>query len=264
MRIKNNVFTRFQALTTLLALALFAGSAIAGAPKEPKEFDRLDGRGPSHGKIDVIDWQGNIEIHSYPKGKLAGLGFKLDKKDKNKPVLVISYRFAGVDYKIIRRALDTVGLKEGFKTYRDTTADDYDKIILTNNILNTDVIAFNPDPAPTQLYPDWHESLGGGAEAEDAALAAKDAADGEKLDSTRTPRGSQTSRSDSSAPRHDAPRVRVVSHCVRPLRFPGFLILNPMRRKKSTTLDFFSPTASPISFAVMPVVYIAPHSRRHR
>ncbi len=187
MRIKNNVFTRFQALTTLLALALFAGSAIAGAPKEPKEFDRLDGRGPSHGKIDVIDWQGNIEIHSYPKGKLAGLGFKLDKKDKNKPVLVISYRFAGVDYKIIRRALDTVGLKEGFKTYRDTTADDYDKIILTNNILNTDVIAFNPDPAPTQLYPDWHESLGGGAEAEDAALAAKDAADGEKLDSTRKP-----------------------------------------------------------------------------
>lgn len=202
MRIKTQTSGRFQTFSLLLSLLFATSLAIAGsAKKEPKEFDRLDGHGLSRGKIDVISWEGNIEIHSYPKGKLAGLGFKLDLKDKNKPVLVISYRFQNVDYQIIRRAVDTAGLKEGFKTYRDTSADDYDKIILTNNILHDNVVAFKTDPEPTQLYPDWHEALGGGAEAEDAALAAKDAKDGEELDRKRA---LANSKADSSA---EAPKT---------------------------------------------------------
>ena len=74
--------------------------------------------------------------------------------------MVIEYAFNGVPYTLIRRALLSIPMKEGFKTYRDTSTTDYDKIIISNNTLNSGVVAFALAPEPIQLYPDYHPALG--------------------------------------------------------------------------------------------------------
>src|SRR5687767_8204018 len=69
-------------------------------------FDRLDGTGRSGKKVDVIEWEGNLEIHVYPKGSLKSLALKLDKRNKDKTVMVIGYRFNNDPGKqLIRRAI---------------------------------------------------------------------------------------------------------------------------------------------------------------
>lgn len=121
------------------------------------DYDRLDGKGPSGKKVHVIEWEGNLEIHVYPVGSLSGLALKLDKRNKDKPVMVIGYRFDNnPKEQLIRRAILGIDLREGFKTYRDPTADGYDKIIISNNGLSSEVVAYKLDPEPTQLYPDGH------------------------------------------------------------------------------------------------------------
>lgn len=141
--------------------ALAAGPGAApGRILEPKEFDRLDGRGATAKKVDVIEWENNLEIHVYPKGSLRSLGLKVDRTKKDKPIMIIEYGFGGVPYTLIRRALLSIPMKDGFKTYRDTNAADYDKIIISNNTLNEGVETFALAPDPTQLYPDYHPSLG--------------------------------------------------------------------------------------------------------
>ena len=47
-------------------------------------FDRLDGTGPSGKTVDVIEWDGNLEIHVTPKTSLKGLGAKLDERTAGK------------------------------------------------------------------------------------------------------------------------------------------------------------------------------------
>lgn len=138
-----------------------AKSARVARAMEPKEtYDRLDGTGPSTKKVDVIEWEGNLEIHVYPKGSLKGLGLTIDRTKKEKPVMVIEYRFNSVPYTLIRRALlSTAKLTDSFKTYQDPSTEDYDKIIISNNTLTASVKPFPLDPTPTQLYPDHHPML---------------------------------------------------------------------------------------------------------
>lgn len=140
--------------TLVLLLSLALPSTLVYAEDEDANFDRLDGTGPSGKKVNVIEWEGNLEIHVYPKGGLKGLALKLDKTKSN-PVMVIGYRFDNEEV-LIRRAVLGIDLQEGFKTYRDSSADDYDKVIITNNGLSAPLVAYNVDPEPTQLYPDGH------------------------------------------------------------------------------------------------------------
>lgn len=153
------------ALAAALAAALAgASTAIAGkaenlGPKE-EDYDRLDGRGASGKKVDVIEWEGNLEIHVYPAGSLKGLGLKLDKTNKAKSVMVISYRFdTQPALPLIRRAILGIDLREGFHTYKDTSVDAYDKIIISNNVLSEQVAEYKLEPEPKQLYPDGHPAL---------------------------------------------------------------------------------------------------------
>ena len=121
------------------------------------DFDRLDGTGSSHKTVNVIEWEGNLEIHVYPQGSLKGLSLKLDKKNKDRPVMVIGYRFdSSLQRALIRRAILSIDLKDGFKAYRDPSAEEYDKIIISNNGLSSDLLAYKLDPESKQLYPDGH------------------------------------------------------------------------------------------------------------
>lgn len=117
-------------------------------------FDRLDGHGASGEKVDVIEWQGNLEIHVTPRGSLQGLALKLDKHDQGNPVMVIGYRFKSEPgTQLIRRAVLGIPLSTGFKVYKDPTDPDYDKIIITMNALPSPLVAFRLDPPPKRLYP---------------------------------------------------------------------------------------------------------------
>lgn len=145
-----------------IALALFTLSLFSAnmsrAQSSPikDDFDRLDGRGSSGVRVDVIDWAGNLEIHVYPKNSLAGLAMKIDRKQKDKPVMVIGYRFQNnPNDQIIRRALLTMPMSDQFQVFQDKGADGYDKVIVSNHVL-ADLLAFKLDPDPAHLYPEGH------------------------------------------------------------------------------------------------------------
>lgn len=124
------------------------------------DFDRFDGRGKSGKRVDVIEWAGNLEIHVYPKGSLVGLSLQLDKKNKDKPVMVIGYRFNHDPNKqYVRRAILGVPFYAGFHTYKVTNTDEYDKVIISNHQLSGDVVAMTLDQPQKQLYPDGHPML---------------------------------------------------------------------------------------------------------
>ncbi len=145
-------------LSCVVSLVLSLSLAWSKSTKD--DFDRLDGMGKSGARVDVIEWAGNLEVHVYPKGMLKGLALKLDKRNKNKPVMVIGYKFRTSSEQLIRRAILGIPIAEGFKAYRDLTADDeYDKIIISNNGLSNQVAEFKLDPEPKQLYPEGHPSL---------------------------------------------------------------------------------------------------------
>ncbi len=147
-------------LITLFAATIASVTYGNPAVNPDKDYDRLDGKGPSGKKVDVIEWEGNLEIHTYPKGSLIGLGLKLDESAKGKKVMVISYRFNNApNAPLIRRALVSIPFGAIFKAYKDPSADDYDKVIVSNNGLSGQVIAFQLDPEPKQLYPDGHPAL---------------------------------------------------------------------------------------------------------
>jgi hypothetical protein len=136
-------------------------SAVAAESAPQDDYDRLDGMGASGEKVNVIEWEGNLEIHVYPGGSLKGLALKLDKRNKDKPVMVIGYRFnTDPSKQLIRRAILGIDLREGFKVYRDPSpGSEYDKIVISNNGQSGDLVAFHTDPEPTQLYPDGHPAL---------------------------------------------------------------------------------------------------------
>jgi hypothetical protein len=151
-----------RSLIGLIALSLISATThslraddSASDPNSDANYDRLDGVGKSGKTVQVIEWEDNLEIHVYPPGSLKGLALKIDHPSNGKKVMVIGYRFAdNPKEQLIRRAILGISLQEGFKTYKDPTETEFDKIIISNNGLSGQVVGFRLDPAPTQLYPD--------------------------------------------------------------------------------------------------------------
>jgi len=144
----------------LVSIALFLAAAASVFADQPgvdpdKDYDRLDGRGTSGKRVDVIEWEGNLEVHVYPKGSLKGLALKLDDRNENKPVMIIGFRFDGAPQKqLIRRAILGVPFREGsYRAYVDPSGDEYDKVIVSMNQLAS-LAEMKLDPKPTQLYPE--------------------------------------------------------------------------------------------------------------
>lgn len=160
---KPSRFSSLLATFALLALAQPATTGAAGgatAADPDADYDRLDGTGASGKKVNVIEWEGNLEIHVYPAGSLKGLALKLDKRDKNKSVMVIGYRFDSAPQKqLVRRAILGIDLHEGFKAYKDPETSEYDKVVITNNGLGAPLALFKLDAEPKQLYPEGHPAL---------------------------------------------------------------------------------------------------------
>jgi hypothetical protein len=194
------------ALAVLLCFFNLALPAFAGQPAPDDDYDRMDGMGASGKKVNVIEWEGNLEIHVYPAGSLKGLALKLDKRNKDRPVMVIGYRFDNDPKKqLIRRAILGIDLADSFKAYRDpSSGSEYDKIVISNNGLAGDMVAYKLDPAPTQLYPDGHPALaqgpdggkngyppGGTAQAPDSRTPASQAAQAPGQGSTDGPAAPQ-------------------------------------------------------------------------
>ncbi len=119
-----------------------------------EDFDRLDGHGASKKRVDVIEWEDNLEIHVYPGGSLAGLALKIDRT-KKQPVMVIGYRFTNKPTEqLIRRNILSIPIQDDFRVYQVITEKEFDKIIISNSNLNEPNIAhYQIDPPPTRLYP---------------------------------------------------------------------------------------------------------------
>jgi hypothetical protein len=136
------------------SLTVRADAGGAGAQDPDANYDRLDGTGASGKRVDVIEWENNLEIHVYPKGSTAGLGMKIDDKN-GKKVMVIAYRFVENPKKTLtRRNILGIPLSANFKVYKDPMENEFDKFIISNNGLSGQVIAYRLDPTPTQLYPE--------------------------------------------------------------------------------------------------------------
>jgi hypothetical protein len=123
------------------------------------DYDRLDGQGPSGKTVQFIEWEGNFEIHVYPKDSLKGLALKLDKPSKDKLVMVVGLRLDDSKTQLIRRAVLGIPIREGFRVYRDPSESEFDKLIVTNNVLAGSLATFKLDSEPKQLYPDGHPAL---------------------------------------------------------------------------------------------------------
>jgi hypothetical protein len=147
MKIIRTLAIFFGLLLVLVAHA--SQSAFSAQGGDADDFERLDGTGGSGVKVNFIEWEGNAEIHFYPKGALAGLGLKLLKNEKGKYVFVQSYRFKSMPKQIyIRRNVLSDKWVEGYKVYRAPSDDEYDKIVISPNTLS-DLVVFKLDPAPT-------------------------------------------------------------------------------------------------------------------
>ena len=149
-------------LAAVLSLVVLSASAFAqSAADDDANFDRMDGTGASGKTVNVIEWEGNLEIHVAPPGGLKGLALKLDRTNKSKPVMVIGYRFdTNPSRQLIRRAILGIDLRDGFRVYRDKSVAEYDKIVITNNTLSgSDLVAYRLDPELKQLYPDGSPML---------------------------------------------------------------------------------------------------------
>ncbi len=137
----------------LIIMAIVTGAATSYSVFAEEVYDRLDGKGPSGKRVDVIEWEGNLEVHVYPKGSLKGLSAKLDDRVEGKKVMVIGYRFGAKD-RLVRRAILGVPFDSNLKGYVDTTDKDCDKLAISNQVLTAPWKTYKFDPAPAQWYPD--------------------------------------------------------------------------------------------------------------
>jgi hypothetical protein len=134
----------------------------AGSAADPDaDYDRLDGQGRSGKTVNVVEWEGNLEIHVYPERSLVGLAAKLDQNARGTKVMVLSYRMdSDPKLPLIRRAVLGIPFQPGFQAWKDTSAEGYDKIILSNRALKGPSLQRFPlEPEPKQLYPDGHPAL---------------------------------------------------------------------------------------------------------
>jgi len=148
----------------LLASSLLSSAARAAGDDPDADYDRLDGRGPSGKKVDVIEWQGNLEIHVYPGGSTRGLALRIDDRDPKKRVMVIGYRFdTNPRELLVRRNILSIPLEPGFKVFRDPRSGrEYDKFVVTHSRPASPLAAYALEPGPSQLYPDGHPALAAG------------------------------------------------------------------------------------------------------
>lgn len=146
------MFLPFRML--LIAVALLTGVLTSVSVFATEEFDRLDGKGPSRKRVDVIEWEGNMEIHVYPKGSLKGLSAKLDDRKSGKKVLVIGYRFGAKEKPLIRRAILGIPFTAKLNGFVDTTEKEFDKIGISNQEMPAPWKPYTLDPAPKQWYPE--------------------------------------------------------------------------------------------------------------
>jgi len=139
----------------LVVSAIFSGIfATLSVFAQEEVFDRLDGKGPSGKRVDVIEWEGNLEVHVYPKGSIKGLAAKLDDRVEGKKVMVIGYRFGAKDRPLIRRAILGVPFQPALQAFTDSSEKDFDKLALSNRLLTGKWKPYTLDPAPAQWYPD--------------------------------------------------------------------------------------------------------------
>jgi hypothetical protein len=140
----------FYILTSLLCGILTSISAFS----YEAVFDRLDGTGPSKKRVDVVEWNGNLEIHVYPKGSLVGMGAKLDEREKGKKVMVIAYHLKDVADPLVRRALVSIPFSGKFKAYIDSSEKEFDKIGLSTQDLGKPWSTYQLKAPPKQWGPD--------------------------------------------------------------------------------------------------------------
>jgi len=122
--------------------------SVVNAEAKTAEIDRLDGKGPSGKRIEVIEWKGNLEIHVYPKGSLLGLSLKKGQVN-GKSTLTIGYRLNhSPEKKIFRTTVLKIPLKNRFYTFQDYSTVLYDKILISNaplNKKNKNLIVYRPE-----------------------------------------------------------------------------------------------------------------------
>jgi hypothetical protein len=143
---------RFRSL--MFITALIAGLATSYSVFAEAVFDRLDGKGPSGKRVDVIEWDGNLEIHVYPKGSLVGLSAKLDDREEGKKVMVVGYRLAKGAKPLIRRAILGVPFTANVMGFIDRSEPDFDKLAISNQNLAKPWAPYKLDPAPAQWGPE--------------------------------------------------------------------------------------------------------------
>jgi hypothetical protein len=161
MRSYRSVLSRTLSISLALAFAFSIGAEhraySSGAVDPDADYDRMDGTGKSGETVQIIEWEGNLEVHVYPPGSLKGLAATLDMRNKAKPVMVLGYRFVNnPKQQFIRRAILGITMTNGFKAYKDPTEGEFDKIIISNNGLSGQVALFKLDPTPTSLYPEGY------------------------------------------------------------------------------------------------------------
>lgn len=140
--------------TFMIAFALLSGALTTFSVFAYESiFDRLDGTGPSKKRVDVVEWEGNLEVHVYPKGSTSGLGAKLDERESTKKVMVIGYHFAGKE-PLVRRAILGVPFTNQIKGFVDPSEKDFDKFALSNQDLPKPWIPYKLQAAPKQWGPD--------------------------------------------------------------------------------------------------------------
>ncbi len=141
----------------MFIFAILTGVVTSYSVFAEEVFDRLDGTGPSHKRVDVIEWEGNLEVHVYPRGSLKGLSAKLDDREKGKKVMVVGYRFSKSESPLIRRAILGVPFHPKLKAFINPKEKDFDKLALSNQELPAPWRPYKLDPAPAQWYPDGDE-----------------------------------------------------------------------------------------------------------
>ena len=143
----------------ITSISVFAQDAGGDASQVSavEKYDRLDGTGESGKRVDVVEWEGNLEVHIYPKGSNKGLSAKLDDRTEGKKVMVIGYRFAAGQKPLIRRAILGVPFNAKLKAFVDPTEKEFDKLALSNQDLPKPWVPYKLDPAPKQWYPDGDE-----------------------------------------------------------------------------------------------------------